>query len=75
MTERFANLKKRVADVGKRRVVDHFRALEVNPRRSEQRQWVMDNLEGVDVYFDGVPLDGHLDSKTKFCKMCTYCGA
>lgn len=72
--ERFANLKKRVADVGKHRVVDHFRAMERNPRRQEQRQWVMDNLEGVDVYFDGVPLDGHLDSKTKFCKMCTCLG-
>ena len=67
--ERFASLKKRVSDVGKHRVAAYFQALERNPVRLQQYRWVESNLEGVDVYFDGIPLDGHLDSKTKFCKM------
>lgn len=36
---------------------------------SRWRKYAEEQLEGVDVYFDGVPHDGKLDSKTKFGKM------
>jgi hypothetical protein len=37
------------------------------------RMWVQANLEGLDVFWDGVPNDGHLDSVTRFGKVCAVC--
>lgn len=67
--ERFKNIQLRVADVGRKKIEAHFNALLENPVRTQQRMWVQQNLEGVDVFFDGVSHDGHLDSVTKFGKM------
>ena len=66
---RFGALQQRVADVGREKIEKHFDAIRTNPVRVQQRMWVQQNLEGVDVYFDGVSHDGHLDSVTKFGKM------
>lgn len=66
--ERLAELERITADVGRYKIVDHFLAL-LYPGRGALRQWISDELEGVDVFWDGVSHDGHLDSRTGFGKM------
>jgi hypothetical protein len=40
-----------------------------NPAVMETRAFLQQYVEGVDVYWDRPPHDGHLDSVTKFGKM------
>ena len=69
VAERFLEIRARIADVGRHRALNHFKGIAGNPARQSQRLWVQMNLEGVDCFFDGVPADGHNDSKTFFGKM------
>lgn len=68
---RLIELEKVTSDVGKRRIVDHFLALQL-PGRAALRAWVTAELEGVDVFWDGQVADGQLDSSTCFGKMYTH---
>jgi len=66
--ERLGELERITADVGRFKIVDHFAAL-LYPGRGELRKWIADELEGVDVFWDGQTHDGVLDSMTRFGKM------
>lgn len=66
--KRLQKLQEITQNNGRRAIVTHFNALQV-PGVREWRVWVQANLEGVDVYWDGIPADGELNSKTKFGKM------
>lgn len=61
-------LKRITLTSGRKQIWEHFHAYKV-PGRVEMRHWVENNLEGVDVYFEGMPHDGVLDSKTCFGKV------
>lgn len=66
--ERMQELIQLTSDNGRQNIIAHFEALR-NPTIGAWRHWVADNLEGLDVFWDGVPADGHLDSRTRFGKM------
>ena len=69
VAKRLVELQRIAADVGRKRIVDHFKfAIE----RGQDRMWVMNEIEGVDAFWDGIPHDGHLDSNTKFGKAVVY---
>ena len=53
---------------GKQRIKEHYQFLQL-PNVAANRAWVQAELEGVDVFWDGVTRDGHNDSKTKFGKV------
>lgn len=66
--KRFMELKHITGESGKKRIMQHFAGMQ-DPRVSAARAWVVNELEGVDVFWDGVPADGVLDSATGFGKM------
>lgn len=68
VAERLLELQDAVAKFGAHRVRDHFRGQQ-DPAVARLRQWVQEELEGQDVYWDGVPHDGKLDDNTCFGKM------
>lgn len=72
VAERFAELQGITRDVGKQRIQSHFQH-STSAEHVGLRSWILQNLEGVDVYYDGDEgvLDGKNDSKTKFAKL--YC--
>ena len=57
---------------GKKRIKEHYAFLQ-QPNVARDRAWVQAELEGVDVYWNGVTRDGHNDSKTYFGKVCCPC--
>ena len=69
VAKRLVELQRIASDVGRKRIVDHFKfAIE----RGQDRMYVMNEVEGVDAFWDGIPHDGVLDSKTKFGKAVVY---
>jgi hypothetical protein len=73
VANRLQELEAITADKGIKRIRAHFEAMN-EPSRMQMRQWVQESVEGVDVFWDGVSHDGHLDSATGFGKMyvCAY---
>jgi hypothetical protein len=65
VSDRLREIQEKTSEYGFKRVKEHF---EYTPEMANWRQFVY-SIEGVDVYYDGVSHDGHLDSETKFGKM------
>ena len=66
---RLEHLKFQTQDVGKVRIVDHFRGMAYNPSRAAQRVWVQQQLEGVDAYWTGALSGGSSRRATNFGRM------
>ncbi len=69
VAKRLVQLQRITADVGRKRIVEHFKYAH---ERGPLRMYLMNEIEGVDAYWDGIPADGHLDSKTCFGKAIVY---
>jgi hypothetical protein len=65
---RFMALQNIATQHGTHRIDAHWKAMN-DPLLVQKYDWTVWNLEGVDVYYDGIPHDGHLDSTTGFGKM------
>jgi hypothetical protein len=67
---RLMRLQRDAVDYGISYIEDHWAGLK-NKKIQLDRQYVIDNLEGVDLYFNDPTgsCDGHLDSKSMFGKM------
>ena len=69
VAKRLVQLQRITADVGRKRIVEHFKFAR---ERGPLRMYLMHEIEGVDAYWDGIPADGHLDSITCFGKAIVY---
>ena len=69
-SKRLVQLQKDAVDYGYDLIENHWAALN-DPVVMENRNFIRENLEGVDLYWDdpSATRDGHLDSKTNFGKM------
>jgi len=68
ITRRLLAQRQIAATIGVRRVKEHWRTL-TYPGMLDNYAWVQRSLEGVDVFYDGLPHDGHVDWTTAFGKM------
>jgi hypothetical protein len=68
VAERMIELQQETRNFGAKRIKEHWEGYK-NPRTAKDREWARQKLEGVDVFWDGIPMDGKLDSETCFAKM------
>eukprot|EP01138_Halocafeteria_seosinensis_P005902 gb/GECG01006034.1/.p1 GENE.gb/GECG01006034.1/~~gb/GECG01006034.1/.p1 ORF type:complete len:667 (+),score=120.18 gb/GECG01006034.1/:1-2001(+) len=66
--KRLSDMQNKARDVGKHRVLEHWKNA-ADEGKNKVRERLMKEFEGVDVYYNAVSHDGHLDSKTCFGKM------
>eukprot|EP01138_Halocafeteria_seosinensis_P014364 gb/GECG01014665.1/.p1 GENE.gb/GECG01014665.1/~~gb/GECG01014665.1/.p1 ORF type:complete len:1030 (+),score=149.10 gb/GECG01014665.1/:1-3090(+) len=66
--KRLTDMQGKARDVGKHRILQHWKN-GANEEMNEARQRLMEEYEGVDVYYGGETHDGELNSKTFFGKM------
>lgn len=67
VAQRLLDLQKATSSYGIKRIREHFAGMK-DEETYARRQWVLDKLEGLDVYWNEAH-DGELDSKTCFGKM------
>jgi hypothetical protein len=68
VASRLNELKFATQDMGKDRIVEHFRGFSI-PGREEKRKWVQAELEGVDVFWEGKVDGGGSETTTHFGRM------
>ena len=69
VAQRLVELQSITADVGRKRIVDHFKYA---AERGAERAFIMNEVEGVDAFWDGIPHDGELNSETCFAKAIVH---